>query len=241
MVLVASTRLLKASREPSRACSSRIRSRRWIGSSTASDGRASSTTGATLLVAVARRGESSIGSVGGRRASRHAVLGMAPVTRVRAVAVPAPLRSAPRAEVAEWQTRRSQTPLRATSCGFESHLRYQPSQRTRFQSHAGPAIGVDSARTMRLERGSGVEVRLPPLDLAVLDVKGVDPPRLPRSAGRPRSPSKSAADEYLPAVDRYRCGLELEDFLGLLVKVQKSADRVPTVPRTADGSAPAAG
>src|SRR4051794_7161044 len=28
------------------------------------------------------------------------------------------------AEVAEWQTRRSQTPLRATSCGFESHLRY---------------------------------------------------------------------------------------------------------------------
>ena len=29
-----------------------------------------------------------------------------------------------RAEVAEWQTRRSQTPLRATSCGFESHLRY---------------------------------------------------------------------------------------------------------------------
>src|SRR4051795_3282779 len=32
-----------------------------------------------------------------------------------------------RAEVAEWQTRRSQTPLRATSCGFESHLRYQAS------------------------------------------------------------------------------------------------------------------
>ena len=29
-----------------------------------------------------------------------------------------------RAEVAEWQTRRSQTPLRATSCGFESHLRH---------------------------------------------------------------------------------------------------------------------
>jgi hypothetical protein len=29
-----------------------------------------------------------------------------------------------RAEVAEWQTLRSQTPLRATSCGFESHLRY---------------------------------------------------------------------------------------------------------------------
>ena len=38
----------------------------------ASDGRASSTTGATLLVTVARRGESSIGSRGGRRTSRHA-------------------------------------------------------------------------------------------------------------------------------------------------------------------------
>jgi hypothetical protein len=33
--------------------------------------------------------------------------------------------SATRAEVAEWQTRRSQTPLGATPCGFESHLRYQ--------------------------------------------------------------------------------------------------------------------
>src|SRR6266511_5174673 len=31
------------------------------------------------------------------------------------------------AEVAEWQTRRSQKPLRATSCGFDSHLRHQPS------------------------------------------------------------------------------------------------------------------
>src|SRR5882762_1783762 len=31
-----------------------------------------------------------------------------------------------RAEVAEWQTRRSQTPLRATSSGFESRLRHQP-------------------------------------------------------------------------------------------------------------------
>jgi len=30
------------------------------------------------------------------------------------------------AEVAEWQTRRSQKPLRATSCGFDSHLRHQP-------------------------------------------------------------------------------------------------------------------
>jgi hypothetical protein len=29
-----------------------------------------------------------------------------------------------RAEVAEWQTRRSQTPLRATSSGFESRLRH---------------------------------------------------------------------------------------------------------------------
>ena len=29
------------------------------------------------------------------------------------------------AEVAEWQTRRSQTPLIARSCGFESHLRHQ--------------------------------------------------------------------------------------------------------------------
>ena len=28
------------------------------------------------------------------------------------------------AEVAEWQTRRSQKPLRATSCGFDSHLRH---------------------------------------------------------------------------------------------------------------------
>ena len=44
---------------------------------------------------------------------------------IRAVAVPggATIRGS-RAEVAEWQTRRSQTPLRATSCGFESHLRY---------------------------------------------------------------------------------------------------------------------
>ena len=38
---------------------------------------------------------------------------------------PAPLRSARPGEVAEWQTRRSQTPLTARSCGFESHLRYQ--------------------------------------------------------------------------------------------------------------------
>jgi hypothetical protein len=30
------------------------------------------------------------------------------------------------AEVAEWQTRRSQTPLRATSSGFESRLRHHP-------------------------------------------------------------------------------------------------------------------
>ena len=29
--------------------------------------------------------------------------------------------------MAEWQTRRSQKPLRATSCGFDSHLRHQPS------------------------------------------------------------------------------------------------------------------
>ncbi len=30
------------------------------------------------------------------------------------------------AEVAEWQTRRSQKPLMVTSCGFDSHLRHQP-------------------------------------------------------------------------------------------------------------------
>src|SRR5260370_15208760 len=30
-----------------------------------------------------------------------------------------------RAEVAEWQTRRSQKPMRATSCGFDSRSRHQ--------------------------------------------------------------------------------------------------------------------
>lgn len=33
----------------------------------------------------------------------------------------------PSAEVAEWQTRRSQTPLGSNPCGFESHLRHQNS------------------------------------------------------------------------------------------------------------------
>src|SRR3954452_4477285 len=47
------------------------------------------------------------------------------VTRIAPSWFPLAVRSGLRAEVAEWQTRRSQTPLRATSCGFESHLRYQ--------------------------------------------------------------------------------------------------------------------
>jgi hypothetical protein len=47
------------------------------------------------------------------------------VTRIPPSRFPLAVRSGLRAEVAEWQTRRSQTPLRATSCGFESHLRYQ--------------------------------------------------------------------------------------------------------------------
>src|SRR3974390_901045 len=42
----------------------------------------------------------------------------------RAAAVPGSATMA-RGEVAERQTRRSQTPLGATSCGVESHLRYQ--------------------------------------------------------------------------------------------------------------------
>ena len=32
------------------------------------------------------------------------------------------------AAVAEWQTRRTQNPLRATSCGFDSHQRHQTEQ-----------------------------------------------------------------------------------------------------------------
>src|SRR5439155_2133578 len=36
----------------------------------------------------------------------------------------ATISAAPPAEVAEWQTRRSQTPLRATSSGFKSRLRH---------------------------------------------------------------------------------------------------------------------
>ena len=39
------------------------------------------------------------------------------------------------AEVAEWQTRRSQKPLRATSCGFDSHLRHHPREHIREHEH----------------------------------------------------------------------------------------------------------
>lgn len=42
--------------------------------------------------------------------------------------------------MAEWQTLRSQTPLRATSCGFESHLRYHE-PRGRATTRHQPFIG----------------------------------------------------------------------------------------------------
>ena len=36
------------------------------------------------------------------------------------------------AEVVEWQTRRTQNPLMATSCGFKSRLRHQYNKKTVF-------------------------------------------------------------------------------------------------------------
>jgi acetyltransferase len=51
-----------------------------------------------------------------------------------------------RAEVAEWQTRRSQTPLRATSCGFESHLRYH-----RWHLRTAADAGLGDRGSMDLE------------------------------------------------------------------------------------------
>lgn len=56
----------------------------------------------------------------------------------------------PHAEVAEWQTRRSQKPLRATSCGFDSHLRYHHTS-------------LDTLRPIRSLRS---RVTVPRLDLA---------------------------------------------------------------------------
>ena len=127
------TRSLNASRSPSRARSSRIRSRRWTGSSGTVVERRSSTVRGSLRTAIVRRGESSIGPrarrLGGRTGSA-ARCADAP----RSVGYDA--RS--RAEVAEWQTRRSQTPLRATSSGFESRLRHQCSN-TRSANARPPA------------------------------------------------------------------------------------------------------
>ena len=56
------TRSLNASRSPSRARSSRMRSRRWTGSSVTVVERRSSTVGGSLRTAILRLGESSIGS-----------------------------------------------------------------------------------------------------------------------------------------------------------------------------------
>ena len=62
-----------------------------------------------------------------------------------------------RAEVAEWQTRRSQTPLRATSCGFESHLRYQD-----LQDEIADRAGLASRRgTFGQHDGRRIRVREP--------------------------------------------------------------------------------
>src|SRR6188508_2382182 len=65
------------------------------------------------------------------------------------------------AEVAEWQTRRSQKPLRATSWGFESPLRHRPSSTLQDYSwRQGSELLVESVRTtaqlMRCE-ANGVE------------------------------------------------------------------------------------
>jgi hypothetical protein len=40
------------------------------------------------------------------------------------------------AEVAEWQTRRTQNPVLATGCGFKSHLRYSVVRILRFAGHS---------------------------------------------------------------------------------------------------------
>jgi hypothetical protein len=42
-----------------------------------------------------------------------------------------------RAEVAEWQTRRSQKPLSSRACGFESHLRYSDGSTCRARETGG--------------------------------------------------------------------------------------------------------
>src|SRR6185369_6867124 len=96
-----------------------MRSRRWTGSSGTVVERRSSTIRGSLRTAILRRGESSIGPAARRRCPWDGS-GRSDASLTGGT-VRYDLASA---EVAEWQTRRSQTPLRATSCGFESHLRY---------------------------------------------------------------------------------------------------------------------
>src|SRR4051812_12548285 len=75
-----------------------------------------------------------------------------------------------RAEVAEWQTLRSQTPLRATSCGFESHLRHQPQARA-----ASAAVPLLPLRALQGSR----EAVSPGIGDAALDGAIAGVPRLP--------------------------------------------------------------
>ena len=58
------------------------------------------------------------------------------------------------AEVAEWQTRWSQKPLRATSCGFDSRSRHQlaktDAQRAIHRAHPAAAVGGQELIRLRL-------------------------------------------------------------------------------------------
>src|SRR6185369_1736764 len=130
-----------------------MRSRRWTGSSGTVVERRSSTIRGSLRTAILRRGESSIGPAARRRCPWDGS-GRSDASLTGGT-VRYDLASA---EVAEWQTRRSQTPLRATSCGFESHLRH----------HDWQSIGSLSARTLVYTGGHREATRRgngePPMD-----------------------------------------------------------------------------
>src|SRR3954453_184753 len=137
---------------------------------------------AALPTAMARRGESNIGF-------RRQTPGLGPWFRAprrrsrrrgasAAIATPRGAGGAPLefalAEGAEWQTRRSQTPLIARSCGFESHLRHQ-ALRGRLKARA-PQLSGSMRRRSRSLAPAHQRVGLP----AMSQIATVAPPAAPR-------------------------------------------------------------
>ncbi len=119
-----------------------------------------------------------------------------------------PIGPATRAEVAEWQTRRSQTPLRATSFEFESRLRHhrwqQSRTRARRVARAGARRGAGARhRVCGICGGAGAERRPHPTTGVRRRREPHEPPGCPLQLQREarREATTEAATSTGPAIE----------------------------------------